>query len=242
MKQVHLAITLVLAALTHVTSAADDPDLPSFLGYVGLTNEQLFLLEWGRENERPFHAWLRMGGNAGTFKLSSFDPEKNVLSVEGRDQRVYPLSLPGSRMQGEVLTDAEYKELFAYYSKFEKRHDAPILSREKARAFLIRLVTERALKQPVPNDGRNVTIDLEGSSLPPERREKWDNDVRRALKENRVLLVVVIDGKPVVTRFPLRIDEAPERMVRNLEEADWEEIALLNATLTLKNILGGPRK
>ena len=50
------------------------------------------------------------------------------------------------------------------------------------------------------------------------------------------------DGRPLTHEFPRKPFNAPEPMIRNLIDSDWDELALLQAMSTLKSKARTPRQ
>jgi len=190
----------------------------------------MFAMRWEALDGTPFQGWLRLGDRAGNFDLLQFDSKTELLSVGDGHGRIYQLALPTGKVREANLTDQEFSELKLHLRRLEDWKNAPELSREKARAFYFRLIRERS------GPGKEeVLFDLDGSTLPPERRATWAEDKAKARASGTLLLAVVADGKTVIAQYPLRPDPMPDQMTRNLLDSDWEEIALLDATNMFRN-------
>ena len=189
--------------------------------------------------KQPMEEYFKRGSDLGSvLATSSFWP-----SIRGsRSLRLktlgaeFTLSLcPRGRFDRESITDQEYSEFYKYLLDGSTWKDAPTLSREKARAFCLRMVRERGTRAANGSKLANIIFDPEGSTLPPERRATGSADRTKARARGQLLLAMIVDGKSTETLYPLRPDPMPDQMTRNLVESDWEEIALLDVTITLKN-------
>jgi len=128
-----------------------------------------------------------------------------------------------------MLTEKEFFDLIKFTIKGADTSDVPILSREQARAFFLRFIRE--VGGPA---GVEVVFDVDGSTLSPSSRATWAEDKARARAADRLLLAVRINGKTEIHEFPRKFLNAPIQMTQNLSDDDWDELALLQATQTLK--------
>jgi hypothetical protein len=182
---------------------------------------------------RSFQSWLGLGQDAGRFKLVAFDFESQALSVQDARGHVDVLTMPGASTRDDGVGDNEYLELCGYLGDRTRWKGAPVLSREKARAFFLRRARENG---EAGGDKAAVVLDLNGATLPAERKATWARDKAKALAEGAVLLAIILDGRTQICRYPLRPDYMlPDLMTRNLLDSDWEEIASLDASYTLRN-------
>jgi hypothetical protein len=189
----------------------------------------MFALRWQTLDGSTFRAWLHLGESAGNFRLSEFDPANEILLVKDELGHSYRLVLPGGKVRQESLTDQEYSELYKYMLKGADWKDAPILSREKARAFYLRMIRQRSAPENV-----KVVFDVDGKTLTPQRQATWARDKAVERAGGQLLLAVIVDGVTEIHGFPLHPYQLPDQMTRNLLDADWDEIALLDATMVLK--------
>jgi hypothetical protein len=223
-------IGVVLLALTVAFSWSAEPAIPQFSGYIGFAaTDTLFALRWSNSTGGSYQTWVRIGERAGDFKVVEFDSQTTTLSVEDRSGRIHRLTLPEGKVRTEDhLTDQEFSDLFKYVLQGADVAGAPVLSREKARAFYLQLILKW-----VPPDVE-VIFDMDGLTLAPDVQAKWAESKTRARAADRLLLAVVVNGKTELHEFPRRGHAVPEQMTRNLIESDWDEFALLQATNTLK--------
>lgn len=203
---------------------------PQFSGYLSsAATGTSFAVQWQTPEDVTLRAWLQLGERAGEFTLLRFEAQDEVLVVQDRSGQTHRLHLPGGKVQEPPLTEAEFKDLFKFMLQGADVSEAPVLSREKARAFYLRMIGMYEVPGNVP-----LEFDVDGRTLPPAQRTTWADSKTRARAAGRLLLAPIINGRTELHDFPLRPYQAPETMTRNLTDADWEEIALLEATNTLR--------
>lgn len=208
--------------------SAESP-VPNFAGVISSSSSgTMFAVRWQTPDGARFQAWLRLGESAGGFKLVEHDVNTEVLCVEDRAGRIHRLALPQGTVRERGLTELEFEELRKYMLPGADVTNAPVLSRERARQFYLRLVSQPELA------GIEIVFDLEGATLPAQMQARWVEDKITAKAAGRLLLAVIIDGKTELHEFPLKPHRIPEPMTRNLIDSDWDEIALLDATNSLK--------
>lgn len=230
--KVLLVILFQISGWTLMSAA--EPDPPLFSGYMSSgTSGGLFALRWKAEDGAERRGWLRLGNNAGAYRLLEFDVKTEILSVEDASGRRFPLRLPEGKVKSEELTEADYQELFGYTLQGADTSRAPVLSREKARMFYLEKI-QRMFRSVADIQ---VVFDTDGRTLPPERAASWASDQARAKAAGMLLLAVIMDGKTQVHETPRRPFPMPEPMVRNLTESDWDEIGLLVATNSFRGRL-----
>ncbi len=227
MKYSRTLASLAIWGLGIIVSQAED-SLPLFSGFIASPSMGVqFAMKWKSADGSHLQAWLQLGAKVSEFRLIDFDPKTEVLTIEDRVGRRHQLTLPQSRVQSEQLTDSEFSELAQYL--FQDTRSAPVLSRDKARAFYLRWISQGSVPE-----GVEIILDPRGDTLSPEMRARWGDDQRRARAANRLLLAVVVNGSTTRHEFPRHPHPIPEQMTRNLLDADWDEIAMLNATNSLK--------
>lgn len=242
-----VCLALLGAAFARSEDPAASPPLPAFTGYLSAPRDgTLFVLRWSPPQGGTFETLARLGERAGEFKLVEFDAKTETLAVADPQGRLHRLALPGGKVrppEAARMADAEFRRLFQYLRADVDKSTAPILSREQARAFYQRLVTEKNVPTApnVPNT-RNVIIDLEGRMLSPEQAARWPESQARARAAGRLLLAAQIDGRTMSYEMPQRPYPFPEQMMRNLTEADWQEFGLIDAINSIKRSPGPPPK
>lgn len=233
-----LRAAVVLATVLPLLWSAQGPNLPEFSGFVSVSSaETQFALKWQSTEGGTIKSWLRLGESAGEFKLVDFDSKSEVLRVQDRWGQIHRLFLPDAKVGHSDLTDAEFNGLIRFMIANADISAAPVLAREKARDFFLRLAGRGRGLENV-----EVKFDLNGSTLHEQYRATWTESQARARKAGRLLLAPIFDDKAQLHEFPLKPYRAPEPMTRNLTEADWDEIALLDATSTLRRQLSNRKR
>ena len=194
--------------------------VPEFAGLlVSPSLGSIFSLRWVDEHGATLQGWKRLGDRVANFELVLFDEKADVLTLS-------KLVLPDGRVQ-EELTEAEFAHLQQLLKRGTKPEEVPVLSRQKARLFWLRLIQAMA----VP-DNTGIEFDLTGQTLPAEQQVHFRET--QALRKSRgsVLILVVINGSPGpnYVSVPRNFWRLPEPMPRNLLEVDWDELSVLNAT------------
>ena len=157
---------------------------------------------------------------AGEYELVGYDRESHALSLKRAGGSIVQVFMQGGKVvQG--MTDEEYQRLRPFLIR-DRHAEAPILSREAAREFWLRVMQE--LAQP-PDPGS--FIDLDGSTLPPDGKKRFQEGREKARAAGRVVFVIVMDGAPTLHEFPRNVLGIPERMTQSLLPSDWDELSLL---------------
>lgn len=210
----------VLFVISSVVWSAES-SLPQWSGMVstGVAGTQ-FVLLWKTSEGNTFKGWLRLGDSAGDFGLADFDSKAEVLSVRDRAGQTHRLFLPEAKVRSAELSDAEFHQLVSFMMiEGVDPTTAPMLSREKAREFFLRL-SNRAKGL----EGLELKFDVDGCGLSPAQRATWVEEQARIRAAGVLWLASIFDGKTQLHEFPLRPYRAPEPMTRNF----------LDATATLK--------
>lgn len=190
----------------------------------------LFVLRWESAQGNKFESWARLGEQAGEFRLEIFEGNTRTLTVTDPQGRLHRLALPVDKVRSPEaeLTEVEFLGLMQYARHHATRPPAPVLSREKARALYLRTVMAD------PREGA-LTLDLDGGTFPPERRAQWaEAQARARAGSDRPLAVVHRDGRTRLHNYGGRRYLFPEQMLRNLTDADWEELSRVDAIISIQ--------
>jgi hypothetical protein len=225
------AIFLALACAA-LARAAESP-LPTFVRYLGTpantapASGAIFVVRWSSPEGVVFEGWARLGERVGEYRLAEFHPKTQTLVLADPQGALHRVALPAGlvREAPAELTDEEFAELSKFMAKGVDRSAAPILSREKARAFYLRYLGQMG----APRDA-GVVYDVEGRTLRPETGARWAQDRARSRADGHLRLAVVGKNVTGVSEGVLRPPTVPERMTRNLTDADWEDIAMFEVT------------
>lgn len=228
------AVFLALACAALARSA--ESPLPSFVRYLGTpantvpASDAVFVLRWSSPEGVAYEGWLRLGDRVGERRLAEFDPRTETLGLADPQGQLHRLALPAGHVrETSPLSDDEFAHLLKFLARDADRSAAPVLTREKARAFYLRYLGQMS----VPPDAGAI-IDLEGATLRPESRARWAQDRARARAEGNLLLAVLgkrITGTQQFLRNPRAV---PEPMTRNLSDADWDDISMFEAANAIR--------
>lgn len=206
--------------------------LPEFIAVLDAPSTGvLFALRWRNHGGATVQAWRRMGDRIGDdFTLIDYDRTGEAVLLKGRDGRVHRVALPESRVVSGMTLE-EFKHLCSFLpAQANAGKAAPVLSREKARAFWLRLLADN----PVPPDPELV-LDFAGTSLSPEKQAEFQQARARAKKEgNLIVLEVRNDGDQHGNTIPINTFGLPESMTQSLLEADWDELSHLTAAWMIR--------
>lgn len=134
---VRLFFLLLIMVSSFLPAQAAESERPLFTGFTGSSRfGNLFALRW-KEGAGERRAWLRLGDQAGEYRLREFDAQTETLSVEDRSGRCYPLQLPEAKVRHEALSEQDYQKLLQFILEGVEASEVPVLSREKARAFYL---------------------------------------------------------------------------------------------------------
>jgi hypothetical protein len=207
--------------------AAPAPDLSlTFEGYLGNTSNLFFRVRSKRADGTAVDTWNRVGESVAGFQLIRFNGKTQALVVRDATGKERELVLPEGRVLRDVrLGDEEFKVLRRYLEN-PQEPNLPILSREIARAFWLRMNEELIEKfGPLPP---GVILGFDRSGLPEEGKIRYDNAEKVCAERGQRIFVTRNADRFGIASAPLNAFQLPEPFTRNLTPDDWDELVTVS--------------
>lgn len=208
----------------------EDP-LPMLIGLLNSPSSgTLLCFRWTDGTGATLQAWKRIGQHVGVFEIVGLEEPSDTVLLRKSDARIYRIALPEGKV-APGLTVTDFRHIRSFLPGQENASQAaPVLTREKARAFWLRLLED--LRVPSNPD---LVLDFTGGSLPPAKQEEFQRARNKAKADGmQMVLEVKADGEYHGNTIPINTFGLPEPMTRHLLESDWEELSSLSAGLMIR--------